>query len=75
MSLWSDFSTFTLQQEVSPEGDDGHFSVQSVLLLGEVDGEEPTDRLSREPSCRFTENAAEHRREELHLDQMKELQL
>ncbi len=63
--------TFTLQQEVSPEADDGRLPVQRRLLLGEVDGEEPTDRLSRESICRFAENTAERRREELHLDQIR----
>lgn len=70
-----DGGTFTLQQEVSPEGDDGHLFVQSVLLLRQGDGEEPTDRLGREPSRRFTEDAAEERRGALHLDQMEEAML
>lgn len=70
-----DCSTFTLQQEVSPEGDDGRLFVQSVLLLRQRDGEEPTDRLRREPSRRFTEDAAEERRGALHLDQMEKVML
>lgn len=73
--LWSDFITFTFQQEVSPEADDRHLSVQSVLLPGEIDGEEPIDRLSHERSCCFAENTAEHRWEELHLDRKKGLDL
>lgn len=56
---------------MSPEGDDGRLPVQVLLLRGEVDGEEPTDHLSREPIGRLTENAAEHRGEELHLDQIR----
>lgn len=62
--------TFALPQEVSPEGDDGRLPVQPLLLLGEADGEQLTHRLSREPVGRFTENTAEQRREELHLDHM-----
>ena len=55
---------------MSPEGDDGRLSVQFVLLPREVDDEEPIDRLSREPIRRLAENAAERRREELHLRHM-----
>lgn len=33
LSLWSDFSTFTLEQKVSPERDDRHLFVRHVLLL------------------------------------------
>lgn len=61
-------ATFTLQQEVPPEGDDGQLSVGHLVLLREVDGEEAADRLRREPRGRLAEGAAERRGEELHLD-------
>lgn len=61
-------TTFTLQQEVPPEGDDGQLLVGHLLLLREVDGEEAANRLSRELSGRLAEDAAKGRREELHLD-------
>lgn len=57
---------------MSPEGDDGHLSVQSLLVFREVDGEESTDRLSRQLSRCLTENAAEHRGEELNLKGRKD---
>lgn len=59
--------TFTLQQEVSPEGDDGHLSVQPLLVPGEVHGEEAIDCLSRQLSRILAEDSKEHRREELNL--------
>lgn len=61
-------TTFTLQQEVPPEGDDGLLLVGHLLLLREVDSEEAADRLSRQLSRRFAEDAAKGCREELHLD-------
>lgn len=63
-----DVTTFTLQQEVPPEGDDGQLLVGQVLLRREVDGEEAADRLSRQHAGWLAEDAAERRREELHLD-------
>lgn len=57
---------------MSPEGDDGHLSVQSLLVFREVDGEESTDSLSRQSSRCLTENAAEHRGEELNLKGRKD---
>lgn len=63
-----DVTTFALQQEVPPEGDDGQLLVGHVLLLREGDGEEAADRLSHELSGRLAEDAAKGRREELHLD-------
>lgn len=61
--------TFTLQQEVSPEADDGHLLVQPLLVLREVHAEEPTDRLGRQRSRRPTEDAEEGGWKELDLHQ------
>lgn len=60
-------STFTLQQEVSPEGDDQDLFAQPVLLLGEVEGEELVDGLARQAHRRRAEDAGEDCRAELHL--------
>lgn len=61
--------TFTLQQEVSPEADDRHLFVELLLVLREVHGEEPTDRLGRQLSRYLTEDAEERGWKELDLDQ------
>lgn len=66
-------STFTLQQEVSPEGDNRRLLVQFVVLLGEVDGEEIAEHFSCERLSRPTENTKEDIWEELNLDQNKKL--
>lgn len=58
-----------------PEGDDGHLSFQSVLLLGVVDAEQLTETPSCEPDVHFTKNTVERRWKELHLDQIKEMLL
>lgn len=65
--------TFTLQQQVSPEADEGHLSVQPLRLLGEVDGEESTERLRRQLRRRPTEDAEEGGWEELDLREGEEL--
>lgn len=52
-------STFTLQQEVPPEGNDRRLSAQRLLLLGEVGGKELTERLSCETTSCLAENPAE----------------
>lgn len=61
-------STFTLQQEVSPEGDDGHLFVPPLWVLREVHGEESTDCLTRQRSRILTEDPKEHCWGELNLD-------
>lgn len=61
--------TFTLQQEVSPEAEDGHLLVEPLLLLREVHGEASTERLGRRPSRRLTEDGQEGGWEELDLEQ------
>lgn len=58
---------------MSPEGDDGRLSLQFLLLLREVDGEERGERLSRDGLGGPAENAEEDRREELDLDRIKPL--
>lgn len=56
---------------MSPEGDDGRLPLQFVLLLGEVDGEERAERLSRDVLCGLAENVEEDGREELNLEQIR----
>ena len=63
--------TFTLQQEVSPEGDDGRLPVRSLLPLRQVDGKELANRLSHEAIRCLAENTAERQWEELRLDQIR----
>lgn len=58
---------------MSPEGDDGRLSLQLVLPLREVDGEERAERLSRDRLHGPAENTEEDRREELDLDRVKPL--
>lgn len=65
----ADHVTFTLQQEVSPEAEDEHLSVQLLLVLGEVEGEASADLLGRQLRPRPTEDAEEGGWEELDLDQ------